>query len=85
MLFRGDSHLLGTPRRGFRWTTKRAILRKVFRWPQAFLYVGTANREYYETFGVEDVRLFACPHSIDVARFAADSLVASRTLSVTLR
>jgi glycosyltransferase involved in cell wall biosynthesis len=45
-------------------------LRRVFSWPTAFLYVGSANRTYFEAFGVQPNRLFACPHFIDVARFA---------------
>ena len=74
VLFRGDSHLLDLPRRtGPAWWIKRAVLRRVFSWPAAFLYVGKANRAYYEAFGVESSRLFRCPHSIDVARFAQPS------------
>lgn len=69
-LFRGDSHLLDPVRNGPRWWLKRAILRHVFRWPSMFLTVGSANRAYYETFGVDADRLFLCPHSIDVRRFA---------------
>ncbi|MGA3309584.1 MAG: glycosyltransferase family 4 protein [Xanthobacteraceae bacterium] len=70
VLFRGDSHLLGAARHGPRWWLKRQVLRRVFSWPAGFLVVGAANRAYYEAFGVDSDRLFACPHSIDVARFA---------------
>lgn len=73
VLFRGDSHLLGRPRRGLRWWAKRTLLRRVFSWPTGFLYVGQANREYYRAFGVEDFRLRYCAHSIDVRRFAEPS------------
>jgi glycosyltransferase involved in cell wall biosynthesis len=69
-LFRGDSHLLDAARRGPRWWIKRSLLRRVFSWPAGFLVVGSANRAYYEAFGVEAARLHPCPHSIDVARFA---------------
>lgn len=70
-LFRGDSHLLDRPRkRSGRWMLKRLALRRFFTWPRAFLYVGQANRAYYEAFGVKSERLHYCPHSIDVARFA---------------
>lgn len=69
-LFRGDSHLLDEARRGPRWCAKRGVLRQVYSWPAGFLVVGAANRAYYEAFGVAAERLFACPHSIDVARFA---------------
>ena len=68
--FRGDSHLLDARQQGVRWRLKRAILKRVFSWPTGFLVVGAANRLYYETFGVKANRLFRCPHSIDVARFA---------------
>jgi glycosyltransferase involved in cell wall biosynthesis len=73
VLFRGDSHLLDSPRRGPRWWAKRALLTRFFSWPEAFLYVGKANRAYYEAFGVEGSRLRYCPHSIDVTRFSSQS------------
>lgn len=72
-LFRGDSHLLDEKQSGPRWWVKRQVLRKVFRWPSAFLVTGTANRAYYEAFGVPREKLKPCPHSIDVARFAEPS------------
>jgi len=69
-LFSGDSHLLdGTPR-GPRGWAKAAVLRQVYSWPSGFLVVGSANRAYYQRFGVEPRRLHPCPHSIDVGRFA---------------
>ncbi len=69
-LFRGDSHLLDERGPRVRRQVKSALLRRVFSWPSAFLAVGRANRRYYETFGVEAERIFRCPHSIDVGRFA---------------
>lgn|SRR5262249_23863201 len=69
-LFLGDSHLLDAQPSGPRWWTKRVLLRRVFSWPSGLLVVGSANRAYYERFGVATERLHCCPHSIDVARFA---------------
>jgi glycosyltransferase involved in cell wall biosynthesis len=69
VLFRGDSHLLDR-RAGWRWWLTRAILRRVYAWPAAFLHVGQANRAYYRACGVPEARLFPCPHSIEVDRFA---------------
>jgi len=69
-LFRGDSHLLDSRLSGPRWWIKHAVMQRVYSWPSAFLVVGAANRAYYEAFGVEADRLYPCPHSIDVARFA---------------
>jgi glycosyltransferase involved in cell wall biosynthesis len=74
-LFRGDSHLLDSPQTGPRWWGKHAMLRQVFSWPAGFLVTGTANRAYYEAFGVESHRLHLCTHSIDVARFAEPAQV----------
>jgi glycosyltransferase involved in cell wall biosynthesis len=70
VLFRGDSHLLDGRSAGWRWPMKRALLSKVFSWPTAFLFVGKANRDYYRAFGVPESKLFYCPHSIEVERFA---------------
>ena len=70
VLFRGDSHLLGVRQEGWRWLLKRSLLDLVYSWPSAFLFVGAANRRYFETFGVESGRLHFCPHSIDVGRFS---------------
>jgi glycosyltransferase involved in cell wall biosynthesis len=70
VLFRGDSHLLHKPRRGAHWQLKRAVLTRVYSWPAKFLFVGEANRAYYEAFGVGPERLAHCTHSIDVPRFS---------------
>jgi glycosyltransferase involved in cell wall biosynthesis len=70
IFFRGDSHLLDPTTMGPRWWAKHEVLRHIFTWPAAFLVVGDANRAYYEAFGVGSDRLFPCPHSIDVRRFA---------------
>jgi glycosyltransferase involved in cell wall biosynthesis len=69
-LFFGDSHLLGGKSNGPRWWIKSAVLRQVYSWPTACLFTGSANRAYFETFGVQPQRLYPCPHSIDVGRFA---------------
>ena len=69
VLFRGDSHLMDE-RPGFKSFLKRILLKKIFSWPSAFLYVGRHNKEYYKSFGVPDEKLFYCPHSIEVDRFA---------------
>lgn len=71
ILFRGDSHLLDREPSRLRQMVKKALLTTVYRWPSAFLVTGQANRAYYKEFAVEDSKLFNCPHSIDVARFAA--------------
>ena len=69
VLFRGDSHLLDD-RRGLKWQLTKLLLSRIYCWPAAFLYVGQANKKYYEALGVPAEKLFHCPHSIEVDRFA---------------
>ena len=66
VLFRGDSHLIG---RGKPSLPVRTALRLLFSRFAAFLYVGAANREYFEAFGVAKDRLYFAPHSVDAALF----------------
>lgn len=72
LLFRGDSLLPRKPQ-GARGQLKRALLRRVYGWVEGCLYVGRKNAEYYREFGVPESRLFYCPHSIEVERFAEPS------------
>jgi glycosyltransferase involved in cell wall biosynthesis len=71
LLHRGDSHRL-VPRRGLTAWLRRQVVARIFRRFRAFLYVGSANRDYLRLHGVPDERLFFCPHSVDNARFMAD-------------
>jgi glycosyltransferase involved in cell wall biosynthesis len=66
ILFRGDSHLLGRGRPGL---PARVALRLLFAQFSSVLYVGQANREYFEAFGVPASRLVFAPHSVDASLF----------------
>lgn len=70
VLFLGDSHLLDGNAAGPRWWLKAALLRRVYSWPSGVLVAGSANRGYFERFGVPAEKLYPCPHAIDVGRFA---------------
>jgi len=72
-LFFGDSHLLDGKTHGPRWWVKSAALRNIYSWPTACLFAGSANRAYFEAFGVPPERLYPCRHSVDVSRFAEPS------------
>jgi len=65
-MFRGDSHLLG---RGDPRLFTRLALSAIFSKFSSFLYVGTANRSYFEAFGVPAAKLFFAPHSVNAALF----------------
>jgi glycosyltransferase involved in cell wall biosynthesis len=66
ILFRGDSHLIGRPSPA---PHVRIALQTLFSQFSAFLYVGRANREYFEAFGVPARKLFFAPHSVNGALF----------------
>jgi len=77
VLMRGDSHL-AMPRR--RWITIAKYLpyRYMLTRVAAHLYVGRANREYLEHYGVKRERLFFAPHFVDNARFSTTAEAARR-------
>jgi glycosyltransferase involved in cell wall biosynthesis len=66
LIFRGDSHLMG---RGRPPLHARLALRALYSRFAAFLYVGAANREYFEAFGVPSRKLFPSPHSVNAELF----------------
>ncbi len=70
LLFRGDSHRL-IPEMGLKAALKRQWITQVYRRFDGCLYVGQANREYFQYHGVEEERLFFSPHAIDNERFAS--------------
>jgi glycosyltransferase involved in cell wall biosynthesis len=69
LLFRGDSHLLGRPDLG---VIKQWALRLLYARFAAFLYVGRANRSYFESFRVPAKKLFFAPHCVNAAHFQPD-------------
>jgi glycosyltransferase involved in cell wall biosynthesis len=66
LILRGDSHLIG---RSSPKAYKQLALRTLFSRFAAFLYVGAANRNYFEVFGVPSRKLFFAPHSVDAELF----------------
>jgi glycosyltransferase involved in cell wall biosynthesis len=78
VLLRGDSRF-GPP-----WPSapkrqaKRLMLGSLFRLIDAFLAVGSANRDYYRNFGVSDDRIFSTPYAVDNDFFASRAAAASQ-------
>jgi glycosyltransferase involved in cell wall biosynthesis len=72
LLFRGDSHRL-IPEPGLRAGLRRQFIALVFRRFAAFLYVGQANRNYFQLHGVAEEKLFFSPHAVDNERFFAQA------------
>jgi glycosyltransferase involved in cell wall biosynthesis len=84
LLFRGDSHFLGGRKPS---TTARILLRVLYAQFDAFLSVGTANRDYFQKLGVPSRKLFFAPHSVDGRLFdrgADRHLSSARALRASL-
>jgi glycosyltransferase involved in cell wall biosynthesis len=67
LLFRGDSHRL-VPRGGWKEILRGGVISALLRRFDACLYVGEANRAYFQRHGVRNLHF--APHAIDFARFA---------------
>lgn len=70
LIFRGDSHRISASRSA-KWKveSRKAVISQVYRRFAAFLYVGQANRDYFQMHGVPEEKLFLAPHAIDNDRF----------------
>jgi glycosyltransferase involved in cell wall biosynthesis len=65
VLLRGESNLLKEPTPGVKRWAKWACLSWLFQQVAGFLYIGTLNREFYESYGVSKERLFPMPYAVD--------------------
>lgn len=72
VLMRGENTLAAMPDgAGLRGLVKRRYLDWIFARCAAFLYIGTANRDYYRVHGVDPARLFFMPYAVDNDFFRA--------------
>jgi glycosyltransferase involved in cell wall biosynthesis len=72
VLTRGDTHL-GLTRTPLRAALRGALLGAQYRFIDAFLAVGSKNRDYYRALGVPPQRIFHVPFSVDNERFMRES------------
>lgn len=72
VLMRGENTLAAMPDgAGLRGLVKRRYLDWIFARCTAFLYIGTANRDYYRVHGIDGSRLFFMPYAVDNDFFRA--------------
>ena len=71
LIFRGDSHLIDQQPS----VAKRFILRKLYARFAAVTYVGQANRDYFQRFGVPDAKLHFAPHCVDAEHFTRSATI----------
>lgn len=71
VLLRGESHAGCVGASAIKATVKRRVLKWLFQHVDAFLAIGTANRDYYLSFGVDSNRIFLMPYAVDNEWFRA--------------
>ena len=71
VLLRGESHATSSERSAVKTAVKQQLLTRLFRRVDAFLAIGTANRDYYLSYGVAPEKIFMMPYAVDNARFQA--------------
>ena len=64
ILLRTESHRLRPRSAGVEWL-KKPVLSALFRWTDAFLTIGQANRQFFLYYGVDDSRMFSTPYCVD--------------------
>jgi glycosyltransferase involved in cell wall biosynthesis len=70
VLLLGESHDGSlAPRPPWKDVARRMILAQLFRQVDAFLAIGSRNREFYRSFGVPEERIFLAPYAVDNAFF----------------
>lgn len=65
VLLRGESHLRSGARSAWTLLMKKAALSYLFSNIDAFLAIGTLNRDYYIYYGVQPGRIFMMPYAVD--------------------
>jgi glycosyltransferase involved in cell wall biosynthesis len=78
VFLRGESHDMSSDRSWPIASAKQTVLRRLFRYVDAFLAIGTANRNYYLSHGVPSDKVFMTPYAVDNARFQAAATPARR-------
>lgn len=71
--FRGDSNLLDSTN-PIKKIGRKFYLTWIYSHIDKAFYVGTANRKYFESFGLKAPQLFFAPHAIDNERFSFANL-----------
>jgi len=69
--FRGDSILIDE-QKGLKQLLRGLFLKWIYGHVDKAFYVGTANKAYFEKFGLKPKQLVFAPHAIDNDRFATD-------------
>jgi glycosyltransferase involved in cell wall biosynthesis len=77
VLLRGESNGLTEPTNLLKKMSKKVFLQWLFQKVDAFLYIGSLNKQFYQHHGIEEARLFSVPYAVDNDFFQQQSLSAN--------
>ncbi|HJS30579.1 MAG TPA: glycosyltransferase family 1 protein, partial [Alphaproteobacteria bacterium] len=78
VLLRDEATAISKERGVVRRIAKQVFFLGIDRLVDAYLAIGTLNREYYVANGIPESRIFPMPYAVDNARFIAESVDAGR-------
>ena len=81
--FRGDSTLLDS-KKDLKNKVRNIFLRWVYHHIDLAFFVGTANKNYFKSFGLNTDQLIYAPHTVDNDRFANDKTNEAKLLRTSL-
>jgi glycosyltransferase involved in cell wall biosynthesis len=73
VLFRGEGHRLAQGPTSVKRYLKDVLFRRTAKSVSAFLAIGSMNRAYYESLGVQPSRIFLVPYAVDNAVFQREA------------
>jgi glycosyltransferase involved in cell wall biosynthesis len=76
VLLRGETHLRSLRGAALKRWVHKAVLSRAFRSIDHFLAIGSANRDFYLDYGVEEQRITVMPYAVDNAFFQERCLAA---------
>jgi glycosyltransferase involved in cell wall biosynthesis len=79
IFFRGESHL-ELIRGWLNSMIHKTFCKIFFRYIDVFLAIGTANKNYYKSFGIDESNIFLVPYTIDNSRFTINKDLMSHEL-----
>jgi glycosyltransferase involved in cell wall biosynthesis len=77
VLLRDEAHAISAARSPAKRLAKRAFFEAMKLGVDAYLAIGTLNRAYYRSYGVDDRDIFTVPYAVDNERFAAQAQAAT--------
>lgn len=76
VLLRGEAYGLKEPTHPLKKWAKTAFLRWLFQQAAGFLYIGTLNCQFYQSYGVSKERLFPMPYAVNNDFFYKQAMLA---------